>query len=155
MSMETVIRSNTKGMREIVTKLETTVKEKNKEIEEMKKMSDKIIVKNEKLLKEIAALKIQDTDVFKLTKALQQEKKASDRMKTQLDALRISNGVLGKKIETLEKDKKQMERKLRMNEEDIEDLVHINKPLEKAYRSLQRKYQVATNELEVVKKITS
>ena len=54
MSMETVIRSNTKGMREIVTKLETTVKEKNKEIEEMKKMSDKIIVKNEKLLKEIA-----------------------------------------------------------------------------------------------------
>ena len=103
MSMETVIRSNTKGMKEIVTKLETTVKEKNKENEEMK---------------------------------------------TQLDAFKISNDVLERKIEILEKTNKQKERKLRMNEEDIKDLMHINKPLEKAYRSLQRKYQIATDELE-------
>ena len=103
MSMETVIRSNTKGMREIVTKLETTVKKKNEEIEEMK---------------------------------------------TQLDTFKISNDVLERKIEILEKANKQKERKLRMNEEDIKDLLHINKPLEKAYRSLQRKYQIATDELE-------
>ena len=37
MDMEGVIKSNTKGMREIVTKLEKAVKDKKKEIDQLKK----------------------------------------------------------------------------------------------------------------------
>ena len=148
MDMESVIKSNTKGMREIVTRLEKKVKEKNEEIEDMKKTTEKTAVKNEMLVKEISELKIQDIVVFKLTKALQQEKKISEKTKTQLDALRISNGVLERKIIKLEKDNKHMEGKLRINEEGLEYLVQANRPLEKAYKSLQRKYQIAADQVE-------
>ena len=64
---------------------------------------------------------------------------------TEIDKLRNSNMEL-------DKENKMMERKLKINEEDIEYLVKLNKPLEKAYRSLQRKYQKATDELEMLKK---
>ena len=60
--------------------------------------------------------------------------------------------VLEKKIDRLEKDNKMMARTLRMNEENIEYLIKVNHPLEKAYRSLQRKYQKAANELEMIRK---
>ena len=45
-----------------------------------------------------------------------------------------------------------MERKLKLNEEDIEYLVKLNRPIEKAYRSLHKKYQLATDELDMLKK---
>ena len=64
---------------------------------------------------------------------------------TEIDKLRNSNMEL-------DKENKMMERKLKINEEDIEYLVKLNKPLEKAYRSLQRKYQKATDELDMLKK---
>ena len=83
-----------------------------------------------------------------MKKAFQREKKNAEQMKTQLDAIRISNGVLEKRIEKLEKDNKDMSSKLRMNEEDIDILVEMKKPLEKAYKSLQRKYQVVEDQLE-------
>ena len=91
--MESVIKSNTKDMRNIVTRLEEKLKGKIEEIE-----------------------------------------------------------VLERKIDKLEKDNKKMARKLMMNEEDIKYLMKVNHPLEKAYRSLQRKYQMAADELEMRKK---
>ena len=57
--------------------------------------------------------------------------------------------VLESKIIKLEKENKMMGKNLKLNEEDIKYLVKVNHPLEKAYRSLQRKYQMATDELEV------
>jgi uncharacterized protein YlxW (UPF0749 family) len=62
--------------------------------------------------------------------------------------------VLESKINKLEKDNMKMVRKLKLNEEDIEYLIKVNHPLEKAYRSLQRKYQMAADELDMRKKKT-
>ena len=89
-NMESVIKSNTKDMRNIVTRLEDKLKDKNEEIV-----------------------------------------------------------VLERKIIKLEKENKMMGKNLKLNEEDIKYLVKVNHPLEKAYRSLQRKYQMAADELEV------
>ena len=94
-NMESVIKSNTMDMRNIVTRLKDKLKDKTEEI-----------------------------------------------------------FVLERKIEKLEKENKLMSRKLRMNEEDIKYLVKVNHPFEKAYRSLQRKYQMAADELEMRKKET-
>jgi hypothetical protein len=152
MDMESVIKSNTKGMREIVTKLEKAVKDKNKEIDQLKKLNEKLAVGNEKMKKEVSVIEIQNTEELKLKKAFQMEKRTAEKMKTHLDAIRISNGVLEKKIEKLEKNNRDMSKKLMMNEEDIDFLVEVNKPLEKAYKSLQRKYQVAVDQLELRKK---
>ena len=57
--------------------------------------------------------------------------------------------VLESKIIKLEKENKMMGKNLKLNEEDIKYLVKVNHPLEKVYRSLQRKYQMAADELEV------
>ena len=152
MDMESVIKSNTNGMREIVTKLEKAVKDKKKEIDQLKKINENITLDNEKMKKEVSILEIKKTEELKLKKAFQMEKKNAEKMKTHLDALRISNGVLEKKIEKLEKDNTVISRKLRMNAEDIDVLVEVNKPLEKAYKSLQRKYQVAADQLEIRKR---
>ena len=152
MDMESVIKSNTKGMKEIVAKLEKDVKDKNKEIGQLKKMNETLVANNNKMKKEVSSLEIKNTEELKLKKAFQIEKINAEKMKTQLDAIRISNRVLVKKIEKLEKDIKDMDRKLRMNAEDIDFLVEVNKPLEKAYKSLQRKYQVAADQLEIRKR---
>ena len=151
MDMESVIKSNTKGMKEIVTKLERALKDKNKEIDQLKKLNEKLAVNDIKLKKEVSSLEIKNTEDIKLKKAFQMEKNNAEKMKTHLDALRISNGVLEKKIEKLEKDNTVISRKLRMNAEDIDVLVEVNKPLEKAYKSLQRKYQVVVDQLEIRK----
>ena len=103
---------------------------------------------NEKLRKEVSNHEIRNTEELKLKKALQMEKKASEQMKVQLDALRVSNGVLERRVGKLEHDRNDLGRKIRMNEEDIDYLVEVNKPLEKAYKSLQRKYQITRDELE-------
>ena len=73
----------------------------------------------------------------------------------EIDKLRDSNKDLDRKIEKLLKENKTMERQLRLNEEDIVYLVKLNKPLEKAYKSLQRKFQKATDELEIRRKINN
>ena len=149
MDMESVIKSNTKGMREIVTKLEKSIRDKNKQIDQVKILNNKLAVDNEKLKKDVVALEIKNTEELKLKKALQVEKKMSEKMKTQLAALRISNGVLEKKIGTLEKDRKVTETKLKMKEDEIEFIVEVSKPLEKAYKSLQRKYQIVEDQLQI------
>ena len=56
-------------------------------------------------------------------------------------ALQQSNQILKTKIEKLEREQK-------VKEEDIAYLVELNKPLEKAYRSLQRKYQRVVDRLD-------
>ena len=139
-------------MREIVTKLEKAVKDKKKEIDQLKKINENITLDNEKMKKEVSILEIKKTEELKLKKAFQLEKRNAEKTKTQFDAIRISNGVLEKKVEKLEKNNRDMSIKLRMNEEDIDVLVEVNKPLEKAYKSLQRKYQVAAGHLEMRKK---
>ena len=138
-------------MREIVTKLEKAVKDKKKEIDQLKKINENITLDNEKMKKEVSILEIKKTEELKLKKAFQMEKRNAEKIKTQFDAIRISNGFLEKKIEKLEKNNRDMSKKLRMNEEDIDVLVEVNKPLEKAYKSLQRKYQVAAGQLELWK----
>ena len=58
MDMESVIKSNTNGMREIVTKLEKAVKDKKKEIDQLKKINENITLDNEKMKKEVSILEI-------------------------------------------------------------------------------------------------
>ena len=52
--------------------------------------------------KEVSILEIKKTEELKLKKAFQLEKRNAEKTKTQFDAIRISNGVLEKKIEKLE-----------------------------------------------------
>ena len=75
MDMESVIKSNTKGMKEIVTKLEKAVKEKNKEIDQLKKLNEELAVDNNKTKKEVSTLEIKNTEELKLKKAFQRKRK--------------------------------------------------------------------------------
>ena len=87
-------------------------------------------------------------EVLKLTKALKHEKQEFEKIKNQKDCLKVSSEVLLKRILILEKENKYLEIKLRLKDEEISDFLTYNKPLEKAYRSLQRKYQSASDRLE-------
>ena len=146
--MESVIKSNTKDMREIVTILEKKIRDKNKEIEKMKMENNQLSLSNIKLKNDVSALEIKSTEELKLKKALQVEKKTSYTLKIQLDALRISNGVLIRKVGELDNDRKDFENKIKRNEDEMEYIVDLNKALEKAYKSLQKKYQKKNDELE-------
>ena len=148
LDMESVIKSNTKDMREIVTILEKKIRDKNKEIEKMKMENNQLSLSNIKLKNDVSSLEIKSTEELKLKKALQMEKKTSYKLKTQLDALRISNGVLLRKVGEFDNDRKDFGNKIKRNEEEIEYIVDLNKALEKAYKSLQKKYQKTNDELE-------
>lgn len=65
--------------------------------------------------------------------------------------MKVSNEVLKRRITNLEKEKKFIEIKLRIKEEEVADFVTYNKPLEKAYKSLQRRYVKVSDNLDLVK----
>lgn len=65
--------------------------------------------------------------------------------------MKVSNEVLKRRITNLEKEKKFVEIKLRIKEEEVADFVTYNKPLEKAYKSLQRRYVKVSDNLDLVK----
>ena len=65
--------------------------------------------------------------------------------------MKVSNEVLKRRITNLEKEKKFIEIKLRIKEEEVADFVTYNKPLEKAYKSLQRRYVKVSDNLYLVK----
>ena len=65
--------------------------------------------------------------------------------------MKVSNEVLKRRISTLEKEKKFVEIRLRIKEEEVADFVTYNKPLEKAYKSLQRRYVKVSDNLDSVK----
>ena len=48
----------------------------------------------------------------------------------------------------MDNDRKDFENKIKRNEEEMEYIVDLNKALEKAYKSLQKKYQKKNDELE-------
>ena len=64
--------------------------------------------------------------------------------------LRTGTEVLGKKMEMLEKENTYLELRLRMKEEELEDFQTNRRPLEKAYRSLQRRYGRVADRLDMV-----
>ena len=146
--MENVIKSNTKDMREIVTILERNIRDKNKEIEKIRTQNNQLSLRNVKLDNDISALKMKNTEELKLKKALQIEKKESEKLKTQLVALKMSNEVLRRKVGEFDNDRKELDNKIKKNEEEIDYINDLNKALEKAYKSLQRKYQRKNDELE-------
>ena len=69
----------------------------------LNKINENITLDNKKVKKEVSILEIKKTEELKLKKAFQIEKRNAEKIKTQFDAIRISNGVLEKKIEKLEK----------------------------------------------------
>ena len=87
-------------------------------------------------------------EVLKLTKALKHEKQEFEKIKSQKDCLKVSSEVLLKRILILEKENKYLEIKLRLKDEEISDFLTYNKPLEKAYKSLQRRYGIILGKLE-------
>ena len=48
-TLSSVIRSNTDNMKEIVSKLERTIKERNCQIEELKQVNDILMIRNESM----------------------------------------------------------------------------------------------------------
>ena len=64
--------------------------------------------------------------------------------------LRTGTEVLGRRMEMLEKENTYLELRLRMKEEELEDFQTNRRPLEKAYRSLQRRYGRVADRLDMV-----
>jgi len=85
-------------------------------------------------------LKTQELEVVKLTKTLKQERSDYEKLKNQYNCLKISSEVLQKRMIYLEKENSYLEIKLQLKDEEINDFMTYNKPLEKAYKSLQRRY---------------
>ena len=79
-------------------------------------------------------------EVVKLTKALKQERSDYEKLKNQYNCLKISSEVLQKRMIYLEKENSYLEIKLQLKNEEMNDFMTYNKPLEKAYKSLQRRY---------------
>ena len=79
-------------------------------------------------------------EVVKLTKALKQERSEYEKLKNQYNCLKISSEVLQKRMIYLEKENSYLEIKLQLKNEEMNDFMTYNKPLEKAYKSLQRRY---------------
>ena len=87
--------------------------------------------------------------MMKLEKSLKQERKNSVKINNKYEALKVANEVLQRRVASLEKEKKFLEMKLRVKEEEVADFVTYNKPLEKAYKSLQRRYVKVSDELDL------
>ena len=85
----------------------------------------------------------------KLENSLKQERQNITKIKNKYDALKVSHEVLQRRVACLEKEKKILEIKLRAKEEEVTDFVTYNKPLEKAYKSLQRRYVKVSDELDL------
>ena len=81
--------------------------------------------------------KTEELEMMKLENSLKQERQNSVKIKNKYDALKVANEVLQRRVASLEKEKKFLEIKLRVKEEEVADFVTYNKPLEKAYKSLQ------------------
>ena len=64
--------------------------------------------------------------------------------------LRTGTEVLGRRMEMLEKENTYLDLRLRMKEEELEDFQTNRRPLEKAYRSLLRRYGRVADRLEMV-----
>ena len=93
-------------------------------------------------------LKTQELEVLKLAKDLKQEQLEFAKLKNQNNCLKISIEVLQRKLIKLEKENKYLEIRLRLMEDEVEDFVTYNKPLEKAYKSLQRRYGMIVDRLD-------
>ena len=93
--------------------------------------------------------KTEELEMMKLEKSLKQERQNSVKIKNKYDALKVANEVLQRRVASLEKEKKFLEIKLRVKEEEVADFVTYNKPLEKAYKSLQRRYVKVSDELDL------
>ena len=87
--------------------------------------------------------------MMKLENSLKQERPSGVKIKNKFDALKVANEVLQRRVASLEKEKKFLEIKLRVKEEEVADFVTYNKPLEKAYKSLQRRYVKVSDELDI------
>ena len=87
--------------------------------------------------------------MMKLENSLKQERKNSVKIKNKYDALKVANEVLQRRVASLEKENKFLEIKLRVKQEEVADFVTYNKPLEKAYKSLQRRYVKVSDELDM------
>ena len=85
---------------------------------------------------------------MKLEKSVKQERQNIEKMKNKYSALKVSHELLQRRVTILEKEKKFLEIKLRIKEEEVADFVTYNKPLEKAYKSLQRRYVKVSDELD-------
>ena len=127
---------------------------KNKEIEDLKNINEElkcISARNKDL-----ELRTQNLEISKLSKELRQEKVDFDKLKNQNDCLRLSLEVLHRRMESIENENKYLTIRLRMKEDEVDDYVAYNKPLEKAYKSLQRRYGLMLDKLEdknITKKI--
>ena len=93
--------------------------------------------------------KTEELEMMKLENSLKQERQNSIKIKNKYDALKVANEVLQRRVASLEKEKKFLEMKLRVKEEEVADFVTYNKPLEKAYKSLQRRYVKVSDELDL------
>ena len=86
---------------------------------------------------------------MKLENSLKQERQNGVKIRNKYDALKVANEVLQRRVASLEKERKFLEIKLRVKEEEVSDFVTYNKPLEKAYKSLQRRYVKVSDELDI------
>ena len=93
--------------------------------------------------------KTEELEMMKLENSLKQEQQNSIKIKNKYDALKVANEVLQRRVAGLEKEKKFLEIKLRVKEEEVADFVTYNKPLEKAYKSLQRRYVKVSDQLDL------
>ena len=93
--------------------------------------------------------KTEELEMMKLENSLKQERQNSIKIKNKYDALKVANEVLQRRVAGLEKEKKSLEIKLRVKEEEVADFVTYNKPLEKAYKSLQRRYVKVSDQLDL------
>ena len=91
--------------------------------------------------------KTEELEMMKLENSLKQERQNS--VKNKYDALKVANEVLQRRVASLEKENKFLEMKLRAKEEEVADFVTYTKPLEKAYKSLQRRYVKVSDELDL------
>ena len=87
--------------------------------------------------------------MMKLENSLKQERQNGVKIRNKYDALKVANEVLQRRVASLEKERKFLEIKLRVKEEEVSDFVTYNKPLEKAYKSLQRRYVKVSYELDI------
>ena len=124
------------------------VRNKNREIESLRQINEELKIISDSQLSRDMDLKTQELEVLKLAKDLKQEQLEFAKLKNQNNCLKISNEVLQRRLITLEKENKYLEIRLRLKEDEVDDFVTYNKPLEKAYKSLQRRYGMIVDRLE-------
>lgn len=119
---------------------------KNKEIDSLKQINDEmkeIAESNQHLEK-----RTQEMEMIKLSSTLKQERMDFDRLKKQNDCMKLSLEVLHRRMEAIDNENKYLSLRLRLKEEEVEDFAAYNRPLEKAYKSLQRRYGMMLDKLE-------